>query len=81
MFQSQLEFGEKRFIMHFEFFANATDEQIEEKDPVTDLFPFMTAASDDVSDLSAVYWLLRKNPMLIYGRRINKKTAKRQRVY
>ena len=81
MFQSQLEFGEKRFIMHFEFFANATDEQIEEKDPVTDLFPFMTAASDDVSDLSAVYWLLRKNPMLIYGRRINKKTVKRQRVY
>ena len=80
MFQSQLEFGEKRFYTHFEFFANATDKQIEEKDPVTDLFPFMTAASDDVSDLSAVYWLLRKNPMLIYGRRTNKKTVKRQRV-
>ena len=70
MFQSQLEFGEKRFFTHFELFANATDEQIDEKDSVSDLFPVMPAASHDISDISAVYWMLRKNPMFyIHGRR------------
>eukprot|EP01083_Nonionella_stella_P243855 849316_1 len=44
---------------------SATDEQIAEKDPLTGIFPFMLAAADRNSDLTAVFKLLRRNPAVI----------------
>ena len=49
------------------FIRTLTDDQVREIDPVTDLYPFMVAASGDTSDLSAVYVLLRRNPSLVRG--------------
>jgi hypothetical protein len=46
------------------FFVGKRDVEIAEVDPGTDLYPFMVAASGDTSDLSAVYYLLRRNPAL-----------------
>ena len=41
-----------------------SDEQVREIDPGTDLYPFMVSDSDETSDLSAIYHLLRRNPSL-----------------
>ena len=46
------------------FFTGATDNQVEEKDPRSGLYPFMLAASDKRSDLDAVYYLLGRRPSL-----------------
>ena len=47
------------------FFAGLRDDEIAEIDPGTDLPPFMVAASGQTSDLSAVYYLLRRSPFLV----------------
>ncbi len=47
------------------FFVGKRDDEIAEIDPGTDLYPFMVAASGNTSDLSAVYYLLRRNPSLV----------------
>ena len=44
-----------------------SDDQVREIDPLTDLYPFMVAASEQASDLSAVFVLLRRNPSLVGG--------------
>ena len=49
------------------FLHMLTDDHVREIDPVTDLYPFMVAASGNTSDLSAVYVLLRRNPSLVRG--------------
>ena len=49
------------------FLSTLTDDHVREIDPVTDLYPFMVAASGNTSDLSAVYVLLRRNPSLVRG--------------
>ena len=49
------------------FLHTLTDDHVREIDPVTDLYPFMVAASGNTSDLSAVYVLLRRNPSLVRG--------------
>lgn len=64
LFHAELASGTKRFSSHSLFFLQATDGQIGEKDPVTGLYPFMIAASDSTSDLSAVYSLLVRQPRL-----------------
>jgi len=57
-----------------------TDDKVEEKDPVTDLYPFMNAASAEVPDLERIYYLLRRNPSVVdRSRRIVKcKSAKKK---
>ena len=48
------------------FFAGLRDDEIAEIDPGTDLYPFMVSASEEKnSDLSAVYYLLRRNPAMV----------------
>ena len=43
-----------------------TDDQVNEVDPASGLYPFMMSASGQMtSDLSAVYYLLRRNPSLL----------------
>ena len=42
-----------------------TDDKLEEKDPVTDLYPFMNAASAEVPDVETIYYLLRRNPSVV----------------
>ena len=49
------------------FLQTLTDDHVREIDPVTDLYPFMVAASGNTSDLSAVYVLSRRNPSLVRG--------------
>ena len=44
---------------------SATDEQIAEKDPQTGIFPFVLAAADRNSDLTAVFKQLIRNPTVI----------------
>jgi len=57
-----------------------TDDKVEEKDPVTDLHPFMNAASAEVPDVETIYYLLRRNPSVVdRSRRIVKcKLAKKK---
>jgi len=45
--------------------SSMTDKKLEEKDPVTDLYPFAIAASAETPDLRTVYYLLRRNPAVI----------------
>ena len=51
---------------HALFFQQMSDGQIEEKDPVTDLYPFVLAASVcddyDTADVSTIFYLLRRCP-------------------
>ena len=62
------------------FFLKLRDDEIEEKDPVTDLYPFMNAASAEVPDVETIYYLLRRNPSVVdRSRRIVKcKSAKKK---
>jgi len=57
-----------------------TDDKVNEKDPVTDLYPFMNAASANVPDLETIYYLLRRNPSVLdRSRRLVKcKSAKQK---
>jgi len=50
------------------FVLHMSDEEIEERDPVTDLYPFAIAASAETPDLSTIYCLLRRNPSLLERR-------------
>jgi hypothetical protein len=63
--QSELASGNKTFDQDPMFFLRMSDEQVREIDPGTDLYPFMVTASGETSDLSAVYYLLRRNPSLV----------------
>jgi len=47
------------------FLSTMSDEKVEEKDPVTDLYPFTIAASAKTPDLWTVYYLLRRNPAVM----------------
>ena len=70
--------GYKTFIEDPMFFLGMSDEQVREIDPRSDLYPFMVAASGETCDLSAVYALLRRNPVLAH-RNKPKKRRKRKR--
>ena len=41
--------------------TGARDEEIGERDAVTNLYPFMLAAAGEMSDLYTIYYLLRRN--------------------
>jgi len=69
LYQAELASGNRTFGQDSMFFLRMSDEQVREIDPGTDLYPFMVAASGETSDLSAVYYLLRRNPCLV-GTRI-----------
>jgi len=55
------------------FITSRRDEEIEERDPVTELYPFAIAASAVESDLCTIYHLLRRNPSLLERRSSSKK--------
>ena len=78
--QAEIASGSKRFTNDAAFFVRMSDEQVREIDPGTDLYPFMVLASGETnalypfavlssdettSDLSAVYYMLRRNPSLV----------------
>jgi hypothetical protein len=63
--QTELASGIRKFGQDSMFFLRMSDEQVREIDPGTNLHPFMIAASGETSDLSAVYYLLRRNPSLV----------------
>eukprot|EP00554_Chaetoceros_debilis_P010948 CAMPEP_0194108142 /NCGR_PEP_ID=MMETSP0150-20130528/7893_1 /TAXON_ID=122233 /ORGANISM="Chaetoceros debilis, Strain MM31A-1" /LENGTH=388 /DNA_ID=CAMNT_0038796769 /DNA_START=13 /DNA_END=1179 /DNA_ORIENTATION=+ len=68
-FHAQLRRGTQTYDSTASFFANAIDDQIEAKDPRLGVFPFMVAASDNRSDLDAVYYLLRRCPQVLVNLR------------
>ena len=65
LYQTELSTGTKSFRLDSMFFLRMTDKQLQEKDPPTALYPFLLSASHTTSDLSAVYYLLRRNPSLV----------------
>jgi hypothetical protein len=67
LLQAYIASGTKTYKNDIMFFICMSDEQIREIDPGTDLYPFMVLASGQTSNLSAVNYLLRRNPSLAYG--------------
>jgi hypothetical protein len=66
MWQGLLASGSRTFNKDSKFFETMTDDQVNEVDPASGLYPFMMSASGQMtSDLSAVYYLLRRNPSLL----------------
>jgi hypothetical protein len=66
--QATLASGTKTYKDNVMFFIGMSDEQVKKRDPGTDLYPFMVlASSGHTSDLSAVYYLLKRKPFLIFG--------------
>ncbi len=63
--QSELASGHRSFATDSCFFVRMNNEQVQEVDPLTGLCPFMVAALDETSDLSAVFYLLKRNPSLV----------------
>ena len=53
-----------------QLFIGLTPEQVEEINPVTDLYPFMVAASGQKSDLNSIYYLLKRKPSLACGEEV-----------
>ena len=47
------------------FYVKMRDDEIADLDPVTSQYPFLTCATGESSDLSAVYALLSRNPSLL----------------
>jgi hypothetical protein len=68
-FHAALRNGSKTFKKAASFFANATDDKIEAKDPRSGIYPFMMAASRNKSDLDAVNYLLRRCPQVLVNAR------------
>lgn len=66
-FQARLASGNVTFNSNLQFLTGMSPDQIEMVDPVTDLYPFMVAASEEVCDLDTVYYLVRREPKLVYG--------------
>ena len=64
LLQAYIASGTKTYKNNAMFFIRMRDEEIREIDEATDLYPFMVLASDQTSDLSAVNYLLRRNPSL-----------------
>jgi hypothetical protein len=79
VYQAKLACGNTKYMNSAAFFAGMHDFEIAEIDPETDLYPFMVAASGETSDLSAVYYLLRRNPALVNTSRRNVRKRGRKR--
>ncbi len=78
LFLCTLVSGNKTFSEDPLFFLKASDDEVGEMDPVTELFPFALAASGNKSDLMAVYRLLRREPGLVFGKRPNQKERRKR---
>ena len=48
------------------FFEDTRDVRIVERNPATNVYPFMIAAAGESSDLSTVYYFLRRHPEVLY---------------
>ena len=78
-FQARVASGNTTFAKDVVFLASMGPDLIQSIDPVTDLYPFMVAASGKTSDLDTVFYLLKRDPKLAYevpnhcGRRGNGK--------
>ena len=80
LYQTKLACGNTTYMNSAAFVAGLKDYEIAEIDPETDLYPFMVAASGRTSDLSAVNYLLRRNPALVNTsrRKVRKRGIKRK---
>jgi hypothetical protein len=67
LLQASIASGTKTYTTDALFFIRMRDEEIREIDEATDLYPFMVLASGQTSDLSAVNYLLRRNPSLAHS--------------
>uniref|UniRef100_A0A7S3QI76 Uncharacterized protein n=1 Tax=Chaetoceros debilis TaxID=122233 RepID=A0A7S3QI76_9STRA len=64
-FYINLRRGRRKFKKNSSFFIKATDNQVNSIHPETGLCPFMLAAVGNKSDITAVYYLLSRNPKLV----------------
>ncbi len=64
LYQAELASGSKSFQSDATYFVKLTDDEVQDIDPGTGLYPFMLLASGETSDLSAIYYLLRRSPSL-----------------
>ena len=64
-FYINLRRGRRKFKNNSSFFIEARDDEVNTIDPKTGLCPFMLAAVGEKSDLTAVYYLLSRNPKLV----------------
>ncbi|GFH43961.1 hypothetical protein CTEN210_00435 [Chaetoceros tenuissimus] len=61
-------------------FATLTDEQIQEKDPISTLFPFAAMAVGEHADLEKCFYLLRRHPSVLDKRsRANASVSRRRK--
>ena len=64
--QARIASGNTTFAKSPEFLSSISPDQIMMVDPVTDLYPFMVAASGETSDLDTVFYLLKREPKLVF---------------
>ena len=57
--------GSKTYKTDAFFFARIRSDELEERDPITDLYPFMMAAAAETGDLSTIFYLFGRNPALV----------------
>jgi hypothetical protein len=65
LYQTDLASGIRTFNQYSIFVLHMSDEEVQEIDPGTVLYPFMVAASGEANDLFAVNYLMRRNPGLV----------------
>ena len=63
--QAVLAAGPNIMNQHCHIFAMLTDEQIQERDPVTTLYPFAAMAVGEDADLKKSFYLLRRHPSVL----------------
>jgi len=63
--QAAIACGAKTFKNDSVFIGKMTDDEIAELDPVTKQYPFLTSAACESGDLSTIYALLSRNPLLL----------------
>ena len=84
--QAVLAAGSNIMNQHSHIFAMLTDDQIQERDPVTTLYPFAAMAVGEHADLKKSYYLLRRHPSVLDrrarapdGQSISRRRKKRKR--
>ena len=60
-------------------FAMLTDDQIQEKDPITTLFPFAAMSVGEHADLERCFYLLRRHPSVLDRRSRSNSSVRRRR--
>ncbi|GFH46477.1 hypothetical protein CTEN210_02951 [Chaetoceros tenuissimus] len=78
LIQAILAAGGKCVIENSIIFASISHDQIQERDPVTTLYPFAAVASGEDGDLQKSFYLLRRQPGVVNGMIPKNNTSKKR---